>query len=343
MANETRRIRWGVLGCARIARILFNAAAQESRTGTLQAIASRDRAQADSWVEEYGYRTAYGSYGALLEDGDVDAVYIPLPNHMHAEWAIACAEAGKHVFCEKPVAMNAAEAERMMRAAEQAGVVFVENFSFRFHPRTARVREIIDSGSLGEVRSLVVSFHNKMRRGDNIRYLPEMGGGVAMDLGAYAIAYSRFVYGCEPVSVIASAAMDPVYGVDMSFNGVLDFGGGRMATFATSFETRGWQHARILGSEAELTLRTPMHPRTDLDTTIIKHEKVAASGATRIDEEEMIETPIVEPFTAVVDNIGDHLIAGVPLMLSPADAIANMRAIDACRQSAREGRAINLD
>ena len=335
------KIRWGVLGTARIARILFNGAVQQSKTGLLYGIASRDREKADQWKSEFAFKKVYESYEGLIADPDIDAVYIPLPNNYHKEWCIKAAKAGKHVFCEKPVAMNADEVIEIKKAVEENNVLFAENYSFRYHPQSHELRRIIDSGRIGEVKNVVCSFHNHMKKRDtNIRLFPEMGGGVLMDLGSYMVSLSRFVFNTEPVSVVGHGVIDEKFGVDMTFNGILDFGSGRTATFATSFDNPGWQYLRVLGTEGELVLTTPLHPRGEYDGIHIRKEMVGNSGATRTFSDEHITIPFLEPFSAVVDAFGDAVNGKGTLGLQ--DSLDNMRVLDALKKSASTGCRINI-
>jgi len=337
------KIRWGVLGTARIARILFNDAVKGSRDGVLYGIASRDFAKAREWQAQFGFTRAYEGYAALIDDADIDAVYVPLPNHLHAQWCLRAIGAGKHVFCEKPATLNAAECARVVRAAQAAGVVFVENYSFLYHPQSAQLKEILRQGQIGRVVNLVCSFHNYMRKRDgNIRLRPEMGGGVLMDLGSYMVALSRFIFDSEPLSVVGLGDPDPTYRVDLTFNGLLEFPAGRTATFATSFDNPGWQYLRVLGTEGELVLPTPLHPRGVNDGIHLRRETVVKSGAGRFFSDEHTAVPPLEPFTAVVDAVAAAIHDGSAL-IDPWDAVRNMRVIDALKLSAQEGRRIAVD
>src|SRR5690554_6492248 len=332
-------VRWGVLGCAAIAEKVFNGAVQASQTGELHAVASRDLERARQWQERFGFRKAYGSYEALLQDPEVEAVYIPLPNALHREWTLAAVQAGKHVLCEKPAGLTAAEVEAMVAGARQAGVLFAENFAFRFQPQSVRLRELLDQGAIGQVLGLEASFTFRMEeRSGDIRLAPALGGGAAYDLGCYPIAFARFVFGREPRSVLAFGDLHPQFQVEMTSAGVLDFGEGRTAAFFTSFEVPGGQRARILGTEGEILLPAPYHPRREDHVIILRRYRPGRSEP----EEERIATPVVEPFTAAVDNLG-RAIRGQEAPLLPAeDAIAQARVLDAVLQSARDGARVWL-
>jgi len=338
----SKKVRWGVLGTARIARILFNGAVQQSKTGTLYGIASRDQEKAEQWKTDFAFEKTYVSYDDLIADPNIDAVYIPLPNNLHKEWCIKAANAGKHIFCEKPIAMNAEEVIEIKKAVEQNNVLFAENYSFRYHPQSFELKKIIESGKIGEVKNVVCSFHNHMKKRDtNIRLFPEMGGGVLMDLGSYMVSLSRYVFGAEPVSVIGHGVIDEKFGVDMTFNGIMDFSNGKTATFATSFDNPGWQYLRVLGTEGELVLTTPLHPRGEYDGIHIRKEMVGNSGATRTFSDEHITLPFLEPFSAVVDAFGDAVNGKGSLDIS--DSLNNMRVLDALKKSSDTGSRVILE
>ncbi len=192
MENDVgRSVRWGVMSTANIGRAAVNPAIQASGNGSLVAVASREEARAKEFAATHGIPTAYGSYEALLDDGAIDAVYIPLPNSMHREWVIRAAEAGKHVLCEKPLALDATECEEMAAAAEDNRVVLMEAFMYRFHPRTVRVVDMVREGVLGELKAIRSSFTFRLRSLDNIRLDPDLGGGALMDVGCYCVNVSR--------------------------------------------------------------------------------------------------------------------------------------------------------
>lgn len=339
---EKKTINWGVIGCGRIAREVFNDAVLGSKTGELYAIASRSIEKAQEIKNQFGFQKAYGSYNALLNDKKVDVVYIALPNNYHAEWAIAAANAGKHILCEKPATMNAAECEKVVAAAEKAGVFFLENYSFRFHPQSFKLRQLLDKGVIGEVISVDESMHFKVRNllrisKENIRLKLNMGGGVAMDAACYMIAFSRFVFNREPVSVLAYGDLNPQLKIDMTSNGILDFENGRTATFTTSYETPGGQSAHIFGANGEIFLSAPLHPRKYEDTIIVKKIVPAAKGWRDEYEEEIIHSQLVEPFISIIDYLGESILNGNTYLLYSKDAVCNMKVLDACIKSAREG------
>ncbi|MBV6522162.1 MAG: Inositol 2-dehydrogenase/D-chiro-inositol 3-dehydrogenase [Gemmatimonadaceae bacterium] len=228
-----RQIRWGVLSTANIGRHRVNPAIQSSRNGTLCAVASRDAGRARDFARDMRIPRHYGSYDALLADTDIDAVYIPLPNSMHRDWSRRAAEHGKHVLCEKPLALNAAECREMRVAASSNGTLLMEAFMYRFHPRSERLVHIARSGALGELRAIRSAFTFQLTRPGNIRLVPELGGGALMDVGCYCVNASRTIAGCEPLSVQAVATWGPT-GVDMELTGMLVFPGGLVSHFDCS-------------------------------------------------------------------------------------------------------------
>ena len=226
-------LRWGILSTADIARKKVIPGIQKAERCEVVAIASRDAANARSVADELGIATAHGSYEALLADDGVDAVYIPLPNHLHAEWTIAAARAGKHVLCEKPLAMTAADAARMVDACEEAGVRLMEAFMYRVHPSWVAVREIVASGRIGRLSSVQSWFSYYNDDPTNIRNQLDAGGGALFDIGCYTVNLSRMLFGSEPVAVHASMTRDPATGVDTTASAILEFVEG-VAAFTVS-------------------------------------------------------------------------------------------------------------
>src|SRR5437588_3784888 len=228
-----RRLRIGIMGTARIARTLFIPGVRASELGEVRAVASRGAQRAQAMGSELEIPRAHASYEALLDDPEVDAVYIPLPNSLHPEWTIAAARAGKHVLCEKPVASRAEDAQRMARACRDAGVILMEAFMWRHHPQHARVRELLNDGAIGEPSFVRASFGyviNPAREagGLNVRLDEALEGGSLMDVGCYSVNVSRWAFSSEPVAVAAQQRIDPKYGVEVSFGGVLRFPEGQL-------------------------------------------------------------------------------------------------------------------
>ena len=321
------KIRWGILGCAGIAGRSVIPAIARSETGKLGAIASRNGKRAQEFAERFGFPQYYGSYHEMLADADIDAIYIPLPNHMHKEWTIRAAEAGKHVLCEKPLALTADEAREMGIACEGSGVLLAEAFMYRYHPRYDRVRAIIASGEIGEIRGIqgVFTFNNADDLA-NFRFKPGMGGGALYDVGCYPINAARLLLGSEPVAASAVAQYSERHGgVDMQFSGLLEFDKDIALTFQCGMWTAFRNSLEIAGSAGRIdipyafTYRDPANAHIYIETAGDRREETV---------------PQVNAYTEQIDHIGRCLLEGTPLRFPAADAVANMRAIDACLSAA---------
>ena len=320
-------LRWGILSTAKIGRGAVIPAIHHSANGDVVAVASRDADRAREFAAANGIPRAHGTYEALVEDDGVDAVYIPLPNGMHLEWTLRCAEAGKHVLCEKPLGLDAAECDAMAAAGERAGVVCMEAFMYRFHPRIDRVLELIARGAIGELRSIYSAFTFKLTRPDDIRWIPELGGGSLMDVGCYCVNVSRTMARAEPVEVQAVATWTD-RGVDAQLAGLLRFEQGVTAQFdcALSMERREVFH--VAGTDGHLEIAGAFSPGTG-DVTIEEYHGrgLAASHPVAGADEYRL---MVEHFAACVAS-------GTPVRYPLAEAAANMRAIEALYRSARAG------
>ena len=230
-------LNWGVLGAAKIARSVIPALHQ-SKLAKAYGVASRNSAKAEVFAKEHGFEKAYGSYQALLKDPAVDVVYNPLPNDLHCEWTIRALEAGKHVLCEKPLALNAAECRKMIAAAQRSGRLLMEAFMYRFHPQTLKILDLVAKQAIGKVRMVHASFGYTLdEAAQNVRLVPKMGGGSLMDIGCYCVNAIRTMFGEEPVAVHGHSERGHTRAVDMAFAGSLFFSGGRIGLFTSSFRT----------------------------------------------------------------------------------------------------------
>jgi xylose dehydrogenase (NAD/NADP) len=248
------KLRWGILSTARINRNIIPALKASSRN-SLAAVASRDLSKAEAYAREWNIPRAFGTYEALLASPDIDVIYNSLPNHLHAEWTIKAAQAGKHVLCEKPFALSLAEVDQMIAAAQHAGVTVVEAFMYRHHPMTLKVRELIENGAIGEVRFMQGAFSFILNQPGNIRWKPDMGGGSLWDIGCYPVSYARMVMGTVPVEMYASQVLGDS-GVDMSFNGQMRFSNGASAQVESSFELPYYTKIEIRGTEGTIIVPT---------------------------------------------------------------------------------------
>ena len=269
-------LRWGVLSTANIGIDKVIPATAAAARCEVVAIASRDLGRAQAAASGLGIARAFGSYEDLLADPDVDAVYNPLPNHLHAEWTIAAARAGKHVLCEKPLATNAAEAERMIQACEAEGVLLMEAFMYRLHPTWEAVRELVASGRIGELRAVQSWFSYFNDDPNDIRNQVDAAGGALYDIGCYSVNLSRMLFGAEPIRIQGSVTRDPVMGIDTLTSGILGFADG-VATFTCSTRAEPDQRVHIYGTEGRISLEIPFNIPPDRPTRVF----VTAGGDPR--------------------------------------------------------------
>ena len=259
------QLRWGILSTARIARTMFVPGVRAGTETQVVAVGSRSLQAAREFADDLDIPRAYGSYEGLLRDPEVDAVYIALPNSLHAEWTLRAADAGKHVLCEKPLARRAADARRMAEACRTAGVVLMEAFMWRHHPQHAHVRALLDSGAIGEPSFVRATFgyviHPARQAGGlNVRLDESLEGGSLMDIGCYSVNLARWVFGSEPVGVAAQQRIDPTYGVEVAFGGVLRFAGGQLAMVDSSFDHAALNRYEIAGPEGRIVVERAFRP-----------------------------------------------------------------------------------
>ncbi len=317
-------VRWGVLGCAAIATRKVVPAMRRSERCDVLAIASRDHARAAASAADLGIPRSYGSYDELLADPDIEAVYIPLPNHLHAEWTLRAAASGKHVLCEKPLAMTAAEAQSMIDVCERSGVALMEAFMYRLHPLWQRVRALVDDGAIGELLTIQAFFSYRNIDPANIRNIAAFGGGALMDIGCYPINVARWLFGGEPDDVLATVRRDARFGTDVLTSAVLDFGG-RHATFTCSTQIEDDQRVHLVGTEGRLVVEIPFNIPPDRPTRIIR----AAGGDPPVAPGiEIIDVPAADPYTVQGDAFSAAVRDGTPVPIPPADAVANLRVIE---------------
>jgi predicted dehydrogenase len=312
-----KKLRWGVISTSNIGRVAVNPAIQASSNGDLLAVASRSEERARGFAEKMSIPTYYGSYDALLADESIDAVYIPLPNSMHREWTIKAAQAGKHILCEKPLALDAAECDEMESAAQAQGVKLMEAFMYRFHPQTEKVLELVRSGALGDLRMIRSAFTFRVNKPDNIRLRPDLGGGALMDVGCYCVNLSRTVTGEEPVEVRALARMGPS-GVDEQLAGTLRFPSGVIAQFDCALTMERREEYEIAGTDAYLKVPAAFLPGT-ADTVIYEHR-----GRGEVIEHRI---PGVDEYQLMVEHFADCVLHNLPVRYPPSEASQNMRTI----------------
>ncbi|MDR7544239.1 MAG: Gfo/Idh/MocA family oxidoreductase [Armatimonadota bacterium] len=327
-----RRLQWGVLGVANIAVRSVMPAIQAAGNCHLAAIASRVEGRAQEAAIRLGIPRAYGSYEALLADPQIEAVYIPLPNSLHREWTIRCAQAGKHVLCEKPLALGAADCQAMIAACREHGVLLMEAFMYRFHPRTWRVAEMVAQGAVGDVRMVRASFTFRLRSfEDNIRLQPALGGGSLYDVGCYGINVSRMILG-EPHAAFAFAQMGAT-GVDEVLGALLRFDGDRLALVDCGLTLERREECEVVGTHGCLVVPSAFLPgMADAAIHWVK-------GTDRT----VLTVPGADEYRLMVEHFADAVLTGRPPRLPPEDAVANLRVIEALRRSLDSGRAEAVD
>jgi predicted dehydrogenase len=330
-----RPFRWGILSAANIARRRFVPAVRGSQLGEVVAVAARDEARAGAFAADLGIQRAYGSYDDMLADPEVEGVYIGLPNLLHAEWTVRAAEAGKHVLCEKPLSRRAADVDSMRNACDDAGVLLMEAFMYRHHPRHARVRELLADGAIGEpvfVRASHCFAMDDARRGlPDVRVQAALDGGAFMDVGSYALNAARYLFDAEPVEVTALQRVDPAMSVATAFAAVARFPGDRLALLDGSFDAHGPQRYEIGGFGGSILVENAFQPGPD----------PAAITIVRGVERHTEEVPGVDQYALEADHFVQSVRAG--RLLPPAeDGRAQARAVEALYRSAETGQAVRL-
>ena len=317
-------LRWGVLSTAKIGIEKVIPATVAAARCEVVAIASRDLGRAESAASGLGIARAFGSYEDLLADPDVDAVYNPLPNHLHADWTIAAAVSGKHVLCEKPMATTAAEAELMIQACEAEGVLLMEAFMYRLHPTWEAVRDLLVSGRIGELRAVQSWFSYFNDDPKDIRNQLDAAGGALYDIGCYCVNLSRMLFGAEPIRVQGTVTRDPVTGVDTLTSGILDFDNG-IASFTCSTRAEPDQRVHIYGTKGRISLEIPFNIPWDRPTRVL----VTAGGdpPVRPETEALTFYPANE-YSIQAERFASAALDGGPVPIPPSDAVGNLRVIE---------------
>ena len=315
-------VRWGILSTAHINRLVVPPA-RESPQVDLLAVASRDRRHAEDYAREWSIPHVYGSYEALLDDPEVEAIYNPLPNSMHVEWSLRALEAGKHVLCEKPLSRHPGEVERAFHVAESAGLVLSEAFMYRHHPQTRRLQELVNEGAIGTLQTIRAAFSFSLYDPENIRLRAELAGGALMDVGCYCVNGTRLLGG-EPDRVYGEQAVG-FTGVDVRFYGLLHFPSGVVGQFDCGLVLPMRDELEAIGDEGSLFLDDPWHC----------HEPVIE--VRRDGSVERIEIERVNSYRLELDNVSAAIRGEGDLLLGPADAIGQARVLDALYRSADSG------
>lgn len=309
-----KSIRWGVLGCARIARMQVIPAILRAGNASLQAVASRDASKLAEFKELFGDFTAHTSYEALLADSSVDAIYVPLPNALHCEWAIRAMRAGKHVLCEKPLAMNSQEAAEMIQTARECGVLLMEAFMYRYTDRTRQIVRVLESGKLGKIKSINSTFRFLLDRTNTIKENPALGGGALYDVGCYPLNLIGLVTASEPVSCVVEC--DKVNGVDVNLSAILRYEDGLIASLHCGFNAFGRMHSEIIGTEGMLESTD-----TFLDNA---GELILHTQAGR----EVIPVAASDRYGAEIEDFSAAILEKRSPLLSLEESLRNMRIVD---------------
>jgi len=327
------KVKWGVLGAASIAVRKVIPGMQQGEYCDVAAIASRDVAKARAASASLKIGKSYGSYEELLADPEIDAIYNPLPNHLHVPWSIKAMEAGKHVLCEKPIALSAAEARALVPVRDRARVKIGEAFMVRTHPQWLRTKELISKGQIGELRGIVGVFSYFNRDAKNVRNKPEWGGGGLMDIGCYPITMARFMYGAEPLRVTGVLERDPEFGTDRLASAILEFSGGQLV-FTCSTQMVPYQRMQFLGTKGRIEIEIPFNAPPNKSTRVLVDDGSDVGGAGI-----KVQTiPACDQYTIQGDVFSKAILEDGQVPVPLEDAIANMAVIDAIFRAAESGR-----
>jgi predicted dehydrogenase len=328
------KVRWGILSTAKIGRIQVIPAMQKSQYAEVVAIASRDEGKAQTTAAELYIPKVYGDYESLLADPDIDAIYNPLPNHLHVPYTIKALQAGKHVLCEKPIGMNADEAQQLLEATKQyPHLKVMEAFMYRFHPQWIKAKQLVDEGLLGDVKAIHAHFSYFNDDASNIRNKPEVGGGALMDIGCYCISFQRYITGSEPQRVVSLIDFDPIMKTDRLTSGMLDFGKGITATFTCSTQLEPYQRVNIFGDKGRLEIEIPVNAIADEPAKLwLQNNRMI----------QQIETDPVNQYTLQADEFSKAILNNTNVPTPLTDAVNNMKVIDALFKSAKDRAWVNL-
>ncbi|ADU94276.1 Gfo/Idh/MocA family protein [Geobacillus sp. Y412MC52] len=329
-----RKVRWGIVSTAAIAKDVMIPAIHRADYAEVVAIAS-ENGKADQAAKELGIPKAYDSYDQLLDDPDIDAVYIPLPNSLHAEWTIKAAKKKKHVLCEKPAALCAEDVRRMIEVCEENGVLFMEAFMYQFHPQHERVKQLLAAGEIGEVKYMRAHFSFYLQdRETNIRMNPELGGGSLFDVGCYCVHSTRHILDAEPIELFVQSRFDPHRSVDLTTSGWMRMENGVFAQFTCSFDMFFKNEYEIIGTKGKIIVSRAYRP--DVDGGEGRITVATADGNVRE------ETVAGDQYALQIEHFSRAILEGMPLLYSPERMIQQARALDACRTSMKTGAIVWL-
>jgi D-xylose 1-dehydrogenase (NADP+, D-xylono-1,5-lactone-forming) len=334
------KIKWGILGNANIARSCVIPAIQKSFNGLVYALATRSPETGIQVATDHNIPHIYGTYDALLADPEIQVIYNPLPNHLHHYWTLRALEAGKHVLCEKPLACNARQAREMVDSAKQAGLLLMEAFMYRFHPRSRRIKEMVADGSIGVPVLVRAAFCYHMEEsllasGDCSRLQPKMGGGALLDVGCYGVSVSRWLMGKEPIR-IQGQAIYHASGADVHFVGSLRFPDNGLATLEASFISTLQQTYTVLGTKRAIELPHNAFIPWEEEALFVLRDQDAEVG-------EKQSTAGADEYQLMVEHFSNAVSGKTPLAFSPEDSVRNMRVLDSLAEAAQTGQTIVLD
>jgi predicted dehydrogenase len=327
------KVRWGIISTAKIGTVKVIPAMQQGKYSEITGIASRNLDAANLAAEALGIPKAYGSYQELLDDPEIDAIYNPLPNHLHVPWSLKTLQAGKHILCEKPIALTSAEGEELVEAAKRRpDLKVMEAFMYRFHPQWQKARQLVLDGEIGELRTIQTFFSYFNDDPDDIRNMADIGGGGLLDIGCYAISLSRFIYGGEPEKASGIVEYDPRFNTDRLSSGVMDFGRGT-STFTCSTQLADYQRVLIAGTSGWVEIEIPCNAPPDRPCKIWHHngEKIAE-----------IEFDICDQYTIQGDLFSLAVLEDTDVPTPIEDAVANMKVIEAVIESGKSGEWVKI-
>jgi predicted dehydrogenase len=331
-------VKWGVISTAKIGTVQVLPAMANGEGIELAAIASRNQSTADEAALALGIRKAYGSYEALLEDPEIEAIYNPLPNHLHVPWTVKAMEAGKHVLCEKPIALTAAEAETLLEVRDRTGKMVEEAFMVRHAPQWLRVVELVRAGRIGELRAIQGVFSYFNDDPDNIRNMVDIGGGGIYDIGCYPITTSRLVVGAEPTRVVSLVQRDPAMKTDRLASALMEFPGGIQANWVCSTQLVPYQRMHFMGTTGRIEIEIPFNAPNDMPCRIFIDDGGDKRGGSVVVE----EIPTVDQYTLQGEMFSRAIRDGAEQVVPLENSIANMRVIDAMFASEKSGGWVDI-
>lgn len=326
-------VRWGVLGASRFALNVSLPAMRGGPLTHLVALASRDADKARQAAAALGIPTTYGTYEELLADPSIEVIYNPLPNHLHVEWTARAARAGKHVLCEKPIALDARQAEALVAVQRETGKLIAEAFMVRYHPHWQQARAWVREGRIGELCSVQTGFSYFNRDAGNIRNNKDVGGGALYDIGCYTVNTARYLFGREPVRAVAALERDPAFGTDRLTSGVVDFGGAHLS-FTVSTQAVPYQRVNVLGTKGRIEVEIPFNAPNDRSCRVFLDDGSQLGGRSAVET----TFPVADQYQLQSEAFSRAVRTGSPLETPIEDAVANMRVIDALFRSGESGR-----